>query len=366
AASARRDALFYTIGVIISFLAVAAVLIGLRAGGAEVGWGFQLQSAPVVMAIALILFIVSLNLLGFFEVSSRFTGVGQSLAQGTSPRASFFTGVLAVVVASPCTVPFMAPAVGVALSQSWFSAAAIFFLMGLGLAFPYLLVAYVPAFRERLPKPGPWMVRVRELLAFPMLATVLWLLWVLGIESNLEDVILALSAMLLISLAVWALRASRGGTGRAKAATAVLIAGCAVFAGFAERHVAFHQNEQSVETADLGSSSFSRAELASLRAEGQPVFLYFTAAWCITCKVNEQVALYTEQVKSLFEDHNITVLRGDWTNRDSEIAGTLAEFGRAGVPLYVLYNAEGEAQVLPQLLTPDVIRSAVEKHVSAG
>lgn len=295
--------LAYTLGVIVSFLAIAGLLIALRSAGEAVGWGFQLQSPLFVGALALVMLGVSLNLLGVFELPVLFGNTAHRAGQGKGHVNSFATGALAVLVATPCTAPFMAPALGVAATLSTASALLVFAALGLGLAAPYLLICLIPAAQKILPKPGAWMVRLRKILSIPMFATTLWLVWVLA-------------QLLMVTPA---------------------------------KEEAVYRLE-GVETV-----SYSPEALARYRAEGTPVFIDATAAWCITCKVNERVALRREAVTSLFKEHGVVLMIADWTARDETIAQLLRSFGRDGVPLYVFYPAYGDPIILPQILTPELV-----------
>ena len=361
AGEAREDGLAYAAGVVISFLAVAGLLIGFRSAGHAVGWGFQLQMPTVVTLLALLLFTVGLNLAGLFEVPGRLAGVGQRLASGKGLKGSFFTGVLATVVATPCTAPFMAPALGFAVLQSPAVALAIFASLGLGLALPYLLVSFSPWLRRHLPKPGPWMDTFRQLLAFPMFLTVAWLVWVLAAQTGANGVAAVLVGMVAVAFVVWLATHTRGArravrVGVAAGSAALLIV--ALLGIERTLKMAGPAPEEAVSADGIADEAFSEARLAALRAEGRPVFVYYTAAWCITCLVNERVALGTEAFRRFVADHGITVLKADWTNRDPAIAESLARFGRNGIPLYLFYaggDAAGPPVILPQILTPEIV-----------
>jgi len=370
-AAARRDGLAYAAGILASFAVVGGLLLGLRAAGTEVGWGFQLQSPAIITALALLLFVVGLNLAGLFEMPARFAGVGQGLAERSGTGGAFFTGVLATVVATPCTAPLMAPALGFALVQPPATALAIFLSLGLGLALPYLAVTFIPALRRILPRPGPWMVRVRQLLAFPMFLTAVWLLWVLAQQAGPNGVAFALSAMVAAAFLIWLGRTLRGGSrvargGLAATALALIAAFAYLGEGTFRADSAAGGAGPSEAASDfktkLGIEPWSRARVDALRSEDRPVFAYFTAAWCITCKVNERVALNDSDVAAYVRENDIAVLEADWTNQDDEIARVLERFGRSGVPLYLFYPAgAAEPAILPQILTPGSLIAAFEQ-----
>lgn len=365
-AQVRLQGLAYTAGVLASFAALGAVLIALKAGGAQVGWGFQFQSPPFVLAVAYLMFTVGLSLSGVFTLGSSAAGIGTSLADKPGYAGSFFTGVLATVVATPCTAPFMGAALGFALGQPAPVLLAVFLSLGLGLALPYLLLCFWPALQRALPRPGVWMERVKQALAFPMYAAAVWLVWVLAQQAGPNAIAIALGGMLAIAFAAWLYDSSRnahvfarhGGTG-----VALLTLVAALGGGYAgvQSSVA---NAAAPATATAGKHAwepYTKARFDELRAAGKPVFVNFTAAWCITCLANEKVALSDASVTDAFRQAGITYLKGDWTNQDPQISAHLAEFGRSGVPLYLLYPAgAGSApQVLPQLLTPSTVLSAI-------
>ncbi|MBL6615886.1 MAG: thioredoxin family protein [Reyranella sp.] len=360
----RRDGVAYTLGVLVSFAAMAALVIAIRASVGEVTWGFQFQSPVFSLLIAYLFFVVGLNLSGVFEFSSRFAGIGQGLVARGGTTGAFFTGVLAVIVATPCTVPFMAAAVGFALSQPAPETMAVLLALGLGLALPYLLLAITPALQRLMPRPGPWMDRLRQFLAFPMYASTVWMIWVLTQQTGPDGVIYALGGMILIAFAIWLLRLGSGASAatwmrRGLAAVAVLLAFAAALKledGSATAASASGGPAGGV-TFD-GWERFSRERMNQAVAEGKPVFVDFTAAWCITCLVNERVALETPATRHAFEQAGVVKLKGDWTNRDPEITSLLKELSRAGVPLYLLW-VPGAAQpkILPQVLTESLILS---------
>ncbi len=357
----RASGIAYTAGVLCSFALLAVILIGLRSAGAAAGWGFQLQSPGFVAAMSYLLFSMALVLSLGLDLGSGLAGIGDRLTRGSGVAGSFFTGALAAVVATPCTAPFMASAIGFALSQPAAVAATVLLAIGFGLALPYLLLTFVPAWTRFLPRPGPWMLRLKQALAFPLYATVIWLLWVAGQQIGVDGVARILLGLLLLSLALWIYSAWRGDHGRvrrAATAAALLLVGVAIsLAVPAARTV-----QPVTETGDhLPSVPFAENEIERLRASGRAVFVNMTAAWCITCLVNERVALGTDAVREALASRQIVYMKGDWTNRDARISRYLWSFGRAGVPLYVLYPAgEGAPRVLPQILTENMLLEAID------
>lgn len=369
----RLQGVAYTAGVLSSFAILGGVLIALKAGGAQIGWGFQFQSPLFVLVVAYLMFAVGLSLSGVFTIGSSIAGVGSSLADRSGYAGSFFTGVLATIVATPCTAPFMAAALGYALTQPAFKLISIFLSLGLGLALPYLLLTSWPALQRRLPRPGLWMEHVKQLLAFPMYAAAVWLVWVLAQQSGANGVVIALAGMLVIAFAAWLYERTRNAhllAQHAGAVVAVLALLSALIGGYVgiDTGVANATVKTSSQTSTVPNAAkhwqpYTPELLQSLLAEGKPVFLNFTAAWCISCLVNEHVALSNSAVVSAFEKSGITYLKGDWTNRDPQITAILAKFGRSGVPLYVLYPAGVGAKPveLPQILTPDIVLSALNQ-----
>jgi len=363
-AEMRRDGLAYTAGVLVSFAAMAAIVVAIRASAGDVAWGFQFQSPVFSLLIAYLFFIVGLNLSGVFEFGGRLGGVGQGLVARGGTTGAFFTGVLAVIVATPCTAPFMAAALGFALSQPAPATVAVLLAMGLGLALPYLALSMTPALQRLLPRPGAWMDRLRQFLAFPMYASAVWMIWVLTQQTGSDGVLYALGGMILIAFAIWLLRLGGGASlgtwvRRGVAAAAVLLAFAATLKlDDAPATAASASGGQTSGVNFEGWERFSRARMAEAVAAGKPVFVDFTAAWCITCLVNERVALETAATKKAFEQAGVIKLKGDWTNRDDEITGVLKEVGRAGVPLYLFWAPGADRpKILPQVLTEAMILS---------
>jgi thiol:disulfide interchange protein DsbD len=363
--TARLHGLAFLAGVLTTFLALAAALIAARAAGETAGWGFQLQSPPVIAALALLMLLVALNLSGVFHLGTSVQGAGAGLAGRSGMAGAFFTGVLAVVVAAPCTAPFMAAAMGYAVVQPAIPALAIFAALGLGLAAPFVLVSFTPALLRRLPRPGPWMETLQRLLAFPMYATAAWLVWIFARQTGVANLAELFAAAWLVALAAWLFgRSQRSGRPLpfrlASAAAVVLVA---AWLGVA----ALGPPGAQAESATLDEQAYTPERLEALRAEQRPVFVNFTADWCVTCKVNERVALSSAEVSRAFERTGVVYLKGDWTSRDPIIAAALAEHGRAGVPLYLLYApGAGEPRILPQLLTKSVVIKALEKATASN
>jgi thiol:disulfide interchange protein DsbD len=360
--AARLKGLAFAAGVIGSMLFLAAVLLTLRSGGEEVGWGFQLQSPLFVTLMAYLLLAVGLNLSGVFEIGGGLAGVGDGLTRGDGYRAAFFTGVLTTLVATPCTAPFMAAAVGAALTQSALVAIVIFAALGFGLALPFTLLSFAPALRRALPKPGAWMDILKQAFAFPMYASAAWLLWVLAQQTSSLGLGAALAGAVLIALAAWAYQKSHApGRGRI---VALITSGVAlILALWLPAQLTSSAGSTAAAAAPEPAGDvwqpYDAARVAELRAARTPLLVNFTASWCLTCLVNERNAFADSDVETLFRTKGVALMKGDWTNRDPAITRALAEFGRAGVPLYLVYNAKpgsSEPLVLPQLLTAGLIR----------
>jgi thiol:disulfide interchange protein len=343
--AARHEALAYAGGAIAVCLALGATILALRAGGSAAGWAFQLQDPRVVMLLLLLTVGISLNLAGVFEMP-----VPQFVNRAGSAGGAFVTGALAAFVATPCTGPFMGAALGAALILPWPAALAVFGGLGLGLALPFLLLGFIPALRRKLPKPGAWMDTLRRFLSIPMWLTAVALAWVLGRQAGVNGMALALLVSLGFAIVLWAAgrKQARGLAFGIPALTMlVLIAGAGVWLVRAPPTQA---------AATAGAETFSEAKLGQLRAAGKPVFAYFTADWCLTCKVNERVAIDTDRAQASFRAKKITVLVGDWTSGDPVLGRFIEAHNRAGVPLYLFYPAGGgEPQVLPQVLTPAML-----------
>lgn len=365
-AAVRAKGLVFAAGVIVSMLCLAGVLLMLRAGGEQLGWGFQLQSPLFVTLLVYLLLAVGLNLSGVFEVGGGLAGVGDNLTQGDSYSASFFTGVLATLVATPCSAPFMAPAVGAALTQAPFNALCIFAALGLGISLPFVLLSFAPWMRRVLPKPGAWMDTLKQVFAFPVYATAAWLLWVVAQETSPFGLGAALAGSILVALAAWSFQKARSSAGGGRVtviATAVISLLLAIFlpVRFADVATAAPGDAAQMRPGVDEWQPYSAARVAELNAAGRPLLVNFTASWCLTCLVNERNAFSDAAVQAIFRDRKVTLMKGDWTNRDPAITKALAAFGRAGVPLYLVYNGKpgaAEPLILPQILTAGVVQSA--------
>jgi DsbC/DsbD-like thiol-disulfide interchange protein/cytochrome c biogenesis protein CcdA len=350
AANRRREGWAYTLGIWASFMVIVLLLAVLKTGGAAIGWGFQLQEPLFIAFMTLVMVLVALSLIGIFHFSlGGAEGAGQSLAGREGVQGAFFKGVLAALVATPCTAPLMAPAIGFALTQPLMVIVLVFTLLAFGLALPFLLLSYSDALAARMPKPGAWMETVKRVLAVPMLLTAVWLLYVFQLQAGSDAAVILVIVLVLLSFGLWLWPRLNGNKTKA-ASIAVGVLMVSLFVGY----LAEQEPPQPTETS--AENAYSEARLAELRREGTPVFVYFTAEWCITCKVNEQVALFRDDVQSAFLEKGVTVLKGDWTNRNDEIARLLAGYGRAGVPLYLYFPAGSEAAiVLPEVLTISAI-----------
>lgn len=366
----RMDGIVYTAGVIVAFVALASVLVALRAGGEAVGWAFQFQQPWFLAFIVYLFFLMGLSLSGVFEIGTGLMGAGGSLATASGYKGSFFTGVLATTVATPCTAPFMGPAIGFALSQSWIVAMAVFVALGLGMAAPILILSFMPALFRYLPKPGPWMETFKQFMAFPLYASALFFLWVLGTQVGVMGMALVLGVCVLFAFAAWLyqrrftmgapLRMVNYAIGLGTIAVAIYL----TQTPFLQTLAPSVANADSEEGAAAGQNyvAFNSLRVEELRAEGRPVFVNMTAAWCITCLANEQTSLGTERVQQSMTDNDITYMKGDWTNEDPEISAVLEQFNRPSVPLYVLYPGDPaqEPVILPQILTPGILTDAFE------
>jgi len=357
----RAHGWVYTLGILVSFWAVVALLLVLRAGGRQLGWGFQFQSPGFIAVIALLLFFLGLSLAGMFEIGLSLTSKGSSLAVQHGYAGSFFTGVLAMVVATPCTAPFMGAAIGYALSRSAFISFVIFTALALGLAAPYLLLTFFPAWTKVLPRPGGWMEILKQATSIPIFATVIWLVWLFAQSAGLNALAGLLAAFLLLAVGGWIL-----GRWPAKApatAAAVIVLALAVALPIlAVRKL----NVASAHVATAGSSQwepFSPALVDKYRAQGRPVFVDFTADWCLSCQVNERVILSRSDVQQKLRDGGFALVRADWTNADETITQALNSLGRSGVPTYAIYpgSTQEPPQVLPEVLTPGIVIDAIDR-----
>ena len=372
---ARIQGLAYLVGVVASFLLLAGVLIAAKAAGAAIGWGYQLQSPVVVAALALLMLLVALNLSGVFEAGLSAQGVGANAVSSGGVAGAFLTGVLAVVVAAPCTAPFMAAALGYALTQNAASALLVFLGLGLGLALPFTALSFAPALLARLPRPGAWMDVLKKVLAFPMYGAAAWLGWVFAAQTGEAGLARLLAAAVVTGFAAWLYGLGQqqdGGRRRLvlqAAALPVLIVAAAVVwpAQAVTAPAGGAVAPANTSAATIASTPYSPEKLAALQGQGKAVFVDFTAAWCVTCKVNEKLVLSTREVADAFARTGTTYMVADWTSRDGTIAKTLADHGRAGVPLYLVYGKKGgEPQILPQLLTTGAVVAALDDASAAS
>jgi thiol:disulfide interchange protein DsbD len=382
----RQHGLAYALGILVSFWAIVAVLLVLRGTGSQAGWGFQLQSPVFIAVLASFMFFFALSLAGQFDIGLSLTSVGGSLldgqvADGGSAQkhgfgGSFLTGVLATVVATPCTAPLMGAAVGFALAQTAGVAFAVFTSLALGLAAPYVLLSWHPAWVRVLPRPGAWMETLKQFTAVPLFATAIWLAWVYGqlypADEGVSAVALLLACFLLLAVAGWAMGKWPGRWSSAVAAMVLIALGLAIpLSQRAQAGVAKPPDPASAasaggagaQAAGLVWAPYSEAALNAARASGRPVFIDFTAAWCLSCQFNERAVLKAADVEGALRTHNVALLKADWTNEDPEITKKLASVNRAGVPTYVIYPAAASAaaDVLPELLTKDLVLKAIER-----
>ena len=343
--------LFYTLGVLSFFLVIGAVFIFLRSKGAEIGWGFQLQSPIFILFLIVLFLVISLNLLGIFDFSGRFSSLGGKLAYGDTMLASFFTGGLAVLVATPCSAPFMAVAIGFSLTQTAFISMLIFAFLGLGLAAPYALLSFFPKLSSFLPKPGKWMQTLRELLAFPLLLTIVWLLWVFDLQMGANSLLYVLCGITLIYFTFWLNKKLKN---KIKYFMIILNLVLIGFLFYSSVSISFLKNDLTTEIiknkTNTGWEPFSISLLDKYLSKNEKVFVNFTAAWCITCKINERAVLNKKNVQEVFKNHDIKTLKADWTNENKEISQTLKKYGRGGIPLYLFFNGTRTPVILPQIL----------------
>ena len=346
----------YTLGIVLCFIAFAAALLLARRGGEAIGWGFQLQSPGLIAALAYLFFVMALSMSGLIHFGSGLMGAGQNLTQKSGLSGSFFTGVLAAVVASPCTAPFMGAALGFALTQPAYVCLAVFAALGFGMALPLLLLCYWPKLAEALPRPGAWMDNLKQFLAFPLYLSAIWLLWVYGRQTSATAMAALCAGALAIAFACWL--HGRQAQGIAQWLRRLCIAAALLTAIW----LPYKELTLDKKAANGYWQVYSPELLQTLRDQGRPVFVNLTADWCLTCLANERVTLDTDTIKNLFAEHQVAALKGDWTNTDPQITQLLQEYGRSGVPLYLWFpaNHPGKAEILPQLLTKDHLIQAVK------
>jgi thiol:disulfide interchange protein DsbD len=360
-AGMRAHGLAFAGGVVLSFVALAVILVALRAAGQQLGWGFQLQSPAIIVGLAILFFVLALNLSGVFEVGQLLPSAVSTWSAQNSYLNDALSGLVAVVVASPCSAPFMGAALGYALGQNNASTLAIFAALGIGMALPYLALAFFPAWRSKLPKPGPWMIRLRQLLAFPLYGTVIWLAWVLSMQLDNDAVARLLAVLLLIAFALWAWQTMRSGGARSWGVAAAVGLAAAAVVGWPVMAAVTSDNAPApkVIAAEKGPwQDFTPERLQELTGAGRAVFVDFTAAWCVTCQVNK-IALNSDVVRAAFAQKNVALLRADWTRRDPVIGQALASLGRNGIPVYVLYRPGREPLLLPEVLQKSTITDAL-------
>lgn len=344
------DKLAYLAGVLFCFNVFALVIVLLRSGGEAVGWGFHMQEPAVVAFLAFLFLYIALFLINIAPQGNRLTGVGQGTLQGQTKSVQFMTGVLAVVVASPCTAPFMAAAMGIAMVSPSPTVFLLFSSLALGFAIPMTLLFFIPKLSVFLPKPGKWMESIRQFLAFPMLATVIWLVWLFLQQTNASAQLLLLSSLLFFAMTLWIADKSTG----SMAGIAYILACGALVVPILVLHETPSEKTQT-------AAKFDQQKLVELKNDDHVIFVNMTADWCITCKVNEQVALSNERVKETLSSPLVHYMEGDWTNKNQEILAYLNQYARAGVPLYVVYAGNQSHQILPQILTPDIVINAIER-----
>ena len=354
----QRGAWLYTAGILVTMLVLASIMVGLKAGGAQIGWGFQLQTPWFVGLLVYVFVILGLWLYGWVEFGMALSGVGQNLTEGHSGRAEFFTGVLAVVVATPCTAPFMGVAMGYTLTQPWWITLIVFSALGLGLALPMLVFALRPQLASRLPRPGPWMIRLKQFLAFPILATAIWLLWVLVRQTSSDVVALMLGGLLLLVFGLWLVK----GGSRLSRALGLLAVITSLSAIPSLSQLTSTSSEQAV--VEIDSEPYASSALRAHVDEGRTVFINMTADWCITCKVTEKRLLTTEAVDQLFESYGVIRMTGDWTRYDPLITEYLNAFDRVGVPLYVVNHPGMDPIVLSQFPSFEELEKAIKAKSS--
>jgi thiol:disulfide interchange protein DsbD len=358
----RLEGLSFGAGVMVTFLALAGILVAFRAAGEQFGWGFQLQSPAVVTSLAILFFVLALNLSGVFEFATLVPSSAGGWTAHNQYANAALSGVLAVVIASPCTAPFMGAALGYALAQPAALTLLVFAALGLGMALPFVLLTWFPGWRKVLPKPGAWMERLKQFLAFPLYATVAWLVWVLGAQVDNDAVVRLLVTLVVLSFALWAWRAYRGGGARLFSIAALLglvgvvVVAWPLYAAAPEAQAAV----QAKPTAGTGDpwQPFTPALVTDLSAS-KPVFVDFTAAWCVTCQVNKKLVLTDSEVRKAFAERGVALVRADWTRRDPTITQALAALGRQGVPVYVLYRPGKEPLLLPEVLQRQTVLDAL-------
>lgn len=368
---AMSHGLLFMLGVLVAFWALAGLLIILRAAGEPLGWGFQLQSPVFLIVLISVLFLFGLSMFGVFEIGISLMGKGHTLSSRSDGWGTFFSGVLATVVATPCTAPFMGCALGYAVTQPAWTSLLVFTFLGLGMAAPYVLLCSVPSFLRFVPKPGEWMISFKQFLGFLLMATVVWLLWVLGLQTNMQTISRVLITLLFLALAGWIF--GRWITPIATRRTKVIASTLAISALCLGAIVALLDSNNSNASPAIAEETrsangmtwqaYTPERLSELRRAGKPVFIDFTAAWCLSCQVNERVVFGSDEVRKKFDELGVGLLKADWTSRDQLISEALAEYGRNSVPLYVLYSngATDKPIILPEIISPSIVLDALGK-----
>jgi thiol:disulfide interchange protein DsbD len=356
----------FSAGVVVSFLVLAGLMLALRAGGTQLGWGFQLQSPPVVALLATLFFVLALNLSGVFEWGA----FAQSMTSNLSARGryadAFLGGVLASVVATPCTAPFMGAAVGFTLGQSAPLALAVFAMMGIGMAAPVLALAHFPAALRKLPRPGAWMETFKQVLAFPLYATVAWLTWVLGAQSGNDAVLALLAGLVLVAMAAWMYGRFEHSAGPWRAAVAAILAVAGLAVAWPSSQPPAPGGAIATRAGELPWQEWTPEKVSALTAQGRVVFVDFTAAWCVTCQVNKRVALNDAAVVKAFDERAVVALRADWTRHDPRITATLSALGRNAIPVYAIYvPGQDQPRLLPEVLTPNIVLEEISRLPAA-
>lgn len=364
-----QHGLYFTLGVLVSFWALAAILLILKAGGAQLGWGFQLQSPAFLIVLSAFMFLFGLSLFGVFEIGTSLTTVAGKTQQTSGFAGSFLTGITATIVATPCTAPFMGSALGFAITQPAWVSMLVFTFIGLGMAAPYLLISSVPALLKFVPKPGRWMESLKQFMGFLLVGTVLWLLWVLGLQTGSNVVIMVLAALLVTGIGAWIYgRWGNLAMPKNKRMVATLLAFVFIIAanGYAISKVddlAINPSGVQRTSGGINWLVYSDEDVEAARQSGEPLFIDFTAAWCLSCQVNEQVAFGSRDVQKKFKELGIKAFKADWTSRDETITRALARYGRNSVPLYVFYSGRSgdSPKILPEIITPGIILNALQE-----
>ncbi|MCZ6673268.1 MAG: protein-disulfide reductase DsbD family protein [Verrucomicrobia bacterium] len=371
ASKVKFHGIVFTAGVVVSFWILAGLFLILRAAGQEIGWGFQLQTPGFVAVLASVLFLFGLNLSGVFEIGESLTGAGSKLQAKSGFTGSFFSGVLATIVATPCTAPFMGSALGVIVTLSAVESMLVFTALALGVASPYLILSFFPAFLKWLPRPGAWMETFKKALAFLLYATVVWLAWVFGNQVGVNGMAVLLLGLVIMGVAAW-IWGNWGNYTKKKSVRriAMLVALPVVLAGGwvqyqASRFEAPNYEARGSDSVGIAWETYSPETVSSMVAEGKTVYVDFTAKWCLTCQVNKKIAFGSEEVIQYFQDKSIVSLKGDWTRRDPVITRELQKFGRSGVPTNIIYRPDGSTKLLPEVLTPGIVLEALREQTQS-